>query len=273
MEGDGVPAKKTVGLMHSILPDVPWSAHGHHNRVGGKHTFHGVPILYGTAAYRGGRRHPPGGKTICAQFPRVTTMFGNNLGGSPLARHRHVVEWLLDKGRNGLGRIGAEFWPVVSRRYDITRRYPESTWNQLNLDKAMTRLLAAGPEGALPTPRFELLREGLQEAEAWLLIQRALAGRTVNGKLAARCTRLLSARKAIFGRARDATNWFWLEGSWVSVDMAAELFSCAAEVAREVGTRIRRTGLRSSVIGELPHGVADSRAPSGLSGCLGPPRA
>jgi hypothetical protein len=234
MVGDGVPAQKTVKLMNDVLPGVPWSAYGHHNRVGGKHKFHGVPVLFGTAAYGGGVRHPPGGKTICGQFPRVTGMFGSNLGASPLARHRHVVEWLLDYGRTGLGRVGVDFWPVLGRKSAgayLSRRYPESCWFQLSVENGLISLLAAGPNGAVRTVRFDVLREGYQEAEAWLTVKRALDGGKLNGELAARCRKLLSARKAVFGQARGATNWYWLDGSFASVDMAAELYSCAAEVA------------------------------------------
>jgi hypothetical protein len=240
MVGDGVPAQKTVKLMQGILPDVSWSAHGHHDRVGGKSNFHGVPILYGTAAYGNKKRHHPGGKTICAQFPRMTSMFATNINASPLARNRHVVEWLLGHGRNGLGRIGADFWSGILKNYSgggsrqttsLYVRYPESAWNQLNMTNALLAFTAPGPDGAIPTVRFEALREGYQEAEAWLTVRRALDGGKVNGELAARCKKLLSARKAVFGQARDATNWYWLDGSFVSVDMAAELYSCAGAVA------------------------------------------
>jgi hypothetical protein len=241
MVGDDTPAKASVKLMHSVLPDVPWCAHGHHDRVGGR--FYGVPILYGTAAYARRRRHPPGGKAICAQFPRMVTMFANNLKSSPLARHRHLVEWLLEShGRNGLGRIGVDFWGGLRKKgrgHAITNitslyvRYPESCWAQLNMTEALLVLTAPGPDGAIPTVRFEALREGYQEAEAYLLIWRALSGGKVSGELAVRCKKLLAARKETFGQARACTNWYWLDGSFVSVDMAAALFSCAAEVARE----------------------------------------
>jgi hypothetical protein len=237
MVGDGTPGKDGVKLMHSILPDVPWSAHGHHDRVGNK--FYGVPVVYGTAAYGNRKRHPPGGKTICAQFPRYTGMFANNLNASPLSRYRHVVEWLLGSGRNGLGRIGADFWEGMRKKTaggyrsgtSISTRYPESDWNQLNINNALLAFLAAGPEGAIPTIRFELLREGQQEVEARVFIERAVAGGKLPAALAAKCKKVIAARARTFGYGRRGINWDWLAGDFVSVDMAEELFSCAAEVA------------------------------------------
>ena len=49
----------------------------------------------------------------------------------------------------------------------------------------LTTLLAPGKEGAIRTARFELLREGVQECEARIFIEKALADQKLRGKLGA----------------------------------------------------------------------------------------
>lgn len=78
---------------------------------------------------------------------------------------------------NGFCRQGIDKWPVVNphRPDSEPRRMVHGTGGWGNLYRHKVRALAApGPDGALATVRFEMMREGLQETEARIYIERAI---------------------------------------------------------------------------------------------------
>ncbi len=67
--------------------------------------------------------------------------------------------------QRGLGRIGADYWPVVrdkrGRRVGyIWEQYPQSLWHSCNM---FSHMLNPGPDGPVATTRYEQMREGMQE--------------------------------------------------------------------------------------------------------------
>jgi hypothetical protein len=76
----------------------------------------------------------------------------------PMALH-WLTENCLVNGAAGVGRLGADFWP--------SRPIPYNYFSPAMTDPY---LLPPGPDGADASQRFEALREGVQEAEAriWL---------------------------------------------------------------------------------------------------------
>ena len=94
---------------------------------------------------------------------------------SPLGLHRAITEAALLCDRSGVGRVGIDFWgifPATGKHKDdyglgsISSRFPDSNWAQLNIGLGTGALAAPGPDGALSSTRFEMFREGVQEAEA-----------------------------------------------------------------------------------------------------------
>lgn len=83
--------------------------------------------------------------------------------------------------------------------------------------------------GAISTVRFEMTREGLQECEARILIEKALYDNALDAELTTRCQTLLDERQRCLRGA-----WF---GAWNYYSGAAlagrpeQLFTLAAEVA------------------------------------------
>ncbi len=78
----------------------------------------------------------------------------------------------------GFCRQGIDFWPVVNpHRPDAgRRRMVHGTGGWGNLYRHKVRSIAVpGPEGALPTVRFEMMREGLQDTEARIFLERQLS--------------------------------------------------------------------------------------------------
>jgi hypothetical protein len=138
-----------------------------------------------------------------------STASGLSLPLQSLAEQHVSSELALLSHQSGPGRIGLDFWPVLQSppgggrdmhrgSNTISARYPESSWHQLNLQRCCEALVAPGPDGALPTVRYEVIREGIQECEARIAIERVLvdpALRSALGSdLAARCEKLLDER-------------------------------------------------------------------------------
>jgi len=154
-------------------------------------------------------------------------------------------------GQRGLGRLGADYWPVLrdkrGRRMGKSyQRYPESDWLLLVIPDSF---LGPGPEGPVATNRMEAFREGVVEAEARIVIERALAneaGRTKLGEeLAKRCEDVLYRRHMMMWLSlSDLQNkgWRWpvaLAGHrwFIGSDWQQrrrELFDLAGEVEKKM---------------------------------------
>jgi hypothetical protein len=121
-------------------------------------------------------------------------------------------------------------------------------------------MLAPGRDGAVATHRFEMIREGLQEAEARVFIDRALVEKKITGELAKRCQEILDERTRAMlrgatplyisraawrdhpvnehawwsGCSEAGYQWFITSG-WQ--DRSKRLYDAAAEVAEKLGVK------------------------------------
>ena len=211
MVTDSEPTKAVVDLWRSLLPGVGWVRHAH----GSRKELHGVPYRYQlqvwhlrfanpnrTAQYHGWHRADLVGhlaRDLRANFPMLT--------------FRYLGEMNIGGAARGFGRFGADFWPVrEDARVGIhggwgalvsDGRFPKSSWRNLNVRLSF---LAPGPDGALATARYEMLREGVQECEARIVIDEALLEGRITGALAERCRKLLNARDTAMIRGFNITN-------------------------------------------------------------------
>jgi hypothetical protein len=106
-------------------------------------------------------------------------------------------------------------------------------------------MLAPGPHGAMPTERSEQVRQGIQECQARILIEKALLAGKLEPGLAKRCQDLLDLRTFHIrglGASGGAGSYETLGGTMINVwyegagsaGMSEKLFAAAAEVARAV---------------------------------------
>jgi len=182
---------------------------------------------------------------------------------SPLKQWRNFAEGTTVSARKGwpghnasaagFTRLGVDYWPLGEgprRRYLLNSYHPN--WGNMYRATGMA-FTAPGPDGPLGTARFEMLREGMQELEARITIERALLGGRINGALAENCRALLIKRartrwkggRFIAGqghsyRSQEERHW-GVSPDWQE-DVAA-LFELAGEVVETVGTgdRIAQT--------------------------------
>jgi Glycoside hydrolase 123, catalytic domain len=269
MAGDYIPTLGAVDQLHKAAPEATWAVHCHpyrpkiHNvATGYLCSVWGVfgtrdPALpkdyYGNNRYIGWKN-----PFLITAFPRTGNPIYEIFCVSPITLYRFMGEGaLVSAGRpnakppgvRGFGRIGADFWKVLKdkrgRGTFVCGRYPESAWGQLNLAYSTPYVLAPGKNGSVSTTRFEMLCEGLQEAEARVFIEQALldpARKSKLGKeLSARCQEMLDERVRTFMRAAGArerlsADWTWYFSS-NPLKATRKLYATAGQVATRLGTR------------------------------------
>ena len=193
MVSDLQPDKDDAEALKDLSGDLPWAAQCHpallrdkpprNNRiVQGVADVGYVAHVYAVSF----QVNPALGRLYGWQSPVHTAHYyrGYELLGAPLEVRLHP-EFALTGGQRGVGRIPAEFWPVLRdaqgrRRGRVAERYPENLWRNLDI---CTWFLAPGPDGPVATVRFEHLREGIQECEARILIEAALLDRSKRTRL------------------------------------------------------------------------------------------
>ena len=191
---------------------------------------------------------------LLADYERNRSL--NSLAGTTW---RQLGEYNVAGGQRGIGRIGADFWSVIKdsrgrRQGQVWARYPQSSRRNLDI---YTAVLAPGPDGPVATTRYEIFREGIQECEARIFIEAAMADESLAEKLGpaliARCEKVLIARISPMFRGQSnlqldghswdfATSWRasdgiaghtwfvgsgWQERSW-------KLYELAGEVAKKL---------------------------------------
>ncbi len=240
--GDCVPRKEAVEDLKSLAADARWVVQSHMKMdnlfgqpVGYLADVWNTPIapdpdrarLYGWKA--------PG---LRVTFPREGSSSVMAIRTpSPLVQYRVALEGMITAGIHGFARMGADFWNVLetpNRTYgqgrNIIGRYPESDWGQLYLGNTTPYVLAAGPDGALATARFEMIREGAQDMEARIFLEKTLLDPAARAKigddLSHRCQQLLDdrVRAILLGR----TSWLMFAGG---ADRRERLYELAGEVA------------------------------------------
>ncbi|MFI5381987.1 MAG: hypothetical protein ACHRHE_22050 [Tepidisphaerales bacterium] len=264
-------------VLQEASGNLPWINHTHGgNNVGKK--LNGVATVAYTAfvwnvqypqaapinadapkASSDGRLHGWKRPELYAEFRRFTA-----LNEWPASTILLFPEIQITGNQRGLGRVGADFWPVYKdkqgrRRSWIWDQYPQSLWHSCNL---MSHMLVPGPAGPVASTRYELMREGIQQCEARIAIESVLTDEAKKARLPAdlaqQAQQLLDDRvwqelKAFgdmqltgrsYATARDTWYYgcggtaghYWYAGSgWR--DNAQKLYTLAGEVERKLGQK------------------------------------
>jgi len=203
------------------------------DRGGGRVVCH--EFCYGMAMADPAKGLPPVWRQ--RSWPGVAFIRHNFDDTLSLLKYRTLAERSLYCGTRGFGRMGLDYWNVVKRadgKYDrIFNRWPHSSCAQR--EPNLYRLADSAPDGPAPTVRFEQVREGIQEAEAMIVVAEAVGEHPdkLGPGLAAECRQLLVDRlnyarrtcPEAYGRIPFRTNHYGWQG------LAARLFNAAAKVA------------------------------------------
>jgi hypothetical protein len=136
--------------------------------------------------------NPRDSMTAETELAKYRTVTESWMGALP----RGLYRWSKASGVRGLGRQGIDFWKVLGRKAQrshwsltLAGRYPETEWGHLNFARGVPALAGPGRAGAVPTTRYEALRENLQECEARIFIEKALLDDALKAKLGANLAR------------------------------------------------------------------------------------
>ena len=155
--------------------------------------------------------------------------------------YRMLTDNAIFLRKQGIGRIGFDFWDVLPARHDsdnerhIYNRYPYSSCAQRA--PALYTLSWPGPDGAETTQRFEVLCQGVQETEGMLAIAAALdkADSKLSKDNADRLRKVLYDRLWFVNtRPMISVRWSTMEdhvNNFGWRDLARQTFDCAALAA------------------------------------------
>jgi len=242
---DVVPSQACVDVLKAASGGAKWVMHCHPRRW----TCRNQPIGYLAHVWGSPvptldpkrRRYGWKEKHIYATFPRYGSGTVGKLSElSPPTQYRVALESAMCAGMQGYGWIGADFWPVIKGRYNRLGvpfdRYPDyDRRGNLGIAHAFVHILKPGKSGPVASIRFEMVREGIQETEARVFVERALHDPAKKAKLGAelatRCHKLLDDRIRTILRARSC----WDLLVWIDWDQRkADLYALAAEVASKL---------------------------------------
>ncbi len=231
MASDDRPSRTTTDMFKKVAPYARWVINSHNL---GKE-INGVEVGYIAYVRTGAKKEGMGWRN-----PQIETHFQrdkHDREASP-ERWRMLVEQALVAGYRGQGRIGADFWHVLlpgeTVESEMDNRVGCSGWTgNLKLNCSSCAMLAPGPDGAISTARFEALRESLQDCEARIAIEKALADvglrKRLDADLIKRCTAELAKRAKII----DHRNGPEPGRPWGP--LSRELFNLAAHVQEGIG--------------------------------------
>ena len=265
---DRVPDGSVVDFWNDLLPEVAWVKHAH-TRVGfsklGKTKFN---MGYSGTVWDRSTMLDTLTKTNKTAYgwknKEMSTFYPRDLRNSDSAVIFRIMPEMTTHGeQRGFARIGADFWSIEKGAIVSTfgsqhgsgvlasdGRFLRSSWLNLNIRIA---LLGMGLDGAVATVRYEMMREGVQETEARIAVEKALDGSKLRGDQSKRCGKLLLERDETiywsFNNSRHdfykqkgnggASTYTWacqspryftyayLNSGWQ--DKSAELYDAAAE--------------------------------------------
>jgi hypothetical protein len=143
--------------------------------------------------------------------------------GSDVFGLRKMPEGAIMRNHNGVGHgLGGDLFPIKSKGRSWHHKYGRGG---LGPEWATRCILASGKDGAIPTERYEMFREGMQLCEIILRLQQLLDAKSIPGDLAKRVNACLDRRSTAF------LNGYW-EGQ---LERDRELLEIAGEVAGVAG--------------------------------------
>ncbi len=172
------PGKAVFEDMEVISPGIKWFALRHEwwEEMGGRETAVSVGVYGDPGRVGPGRKYAYSWQDprLWAVWPR-TSVCNVRETSCPLFYHVFMNRVMI-AGTSGIGNIGADFWPVAQAGSGRPRSVVRGNWVQLTMGGWGTpsRLIAPGAKGPIGTVRLEMLREGIQDAEIRVLIEKAL---------------------------------------------------------------------------------------------------
>ena len=251
---DGTAPPKVLAAFDEIVPGgARWMRGLHHQtyvlkpyrlRGGGRVVLH--EFCYGLGLPELNKKpFPP----IWSYRGRPGTAYHRISGhetAATLIWYRTFPEQSLYRNTQGVGRICLDFFNVIKvrgrYRSHIYNRYPHSSCAQRR--PSLMKMTWPGPEGPETTVRFEAFCEGVQDAEAAIVLSDAIDNHAdlLGPELARQCRQVLVDR-VNYCRLWDQMKWahvYFHMHHYGWQELRRRLYDCAAEVSRKLARH--RTG-------------------------------
>jgi len=228
---EGLPDLRV--LLTEFVPDVYWSAGGHALRVDRQY-YRATAQIFGR--YTLVPKSQRGWKQAAVNVlnPRGGGNTHATAGGSLPFSYRLLADRAVAGGYRGFGRMGVDYWDGAY--YDGTRG------GAVFLQPGMSIhvLFWPGPGGADSSARYEMLLEGILEAEARIFLEQCIDRRALPAETAARFRDLLEehTRATMYVSIQSRTQLDEYFPRWQ--ERARRLFAAAAEAASIVGLDVDR---------------------------------
>lgn len=232
---DGTAAPEVFQMFSRILPGVGWFRACHRQVFGKPGPLKGgAEVVCWEFVYGLSVKDPAKGvPTIWHPEGPGVAFLRADFDNLPLLGFRTLAERSLFSRTRGFGRVCLDYWNLKmgSQKRNIFNRWPHSSCAQR--EPTVCHLAQPGPEGPVISLRLELMREGLQEAEATIVIAEAVAKHSdkLGSDLTARC------REVLFERV-DAARMVHATYGAVSLfhtgwrERASRLYETAAEISK-----------------------------------------
>jgi hypothetical protein len=235
------PAREVIGVAKQIWPGGVWAYTAHNGTLGGRWKTADanvtMPVKYSLCIWTEGRVTDRGGRELLRPRPGIwcNTARARHWDASPLAIVRNLPEEMLLRGHDGVGDFGGDLFPVKnpSGKGYFCLGNGRGTGGPNDAERA---ILAPGPDGPVPSERFENFREGVELAEAILFLEKALRDEILDDRLAEKVNRCLDQRSEIFRRYWYERGWNFIS-RWAPAGQAErdrQLLALCAEVAAQL---------------------------------------
>jgi len=261
------PSKDKVDVVERIWPDARWIKNAHAPNEKFEATNGSMPVKYAGWVWGCGPLYDPdclrewnkpavyfatGRKTyprpwesseglVDLGIPRVGVSFTKPglYDHSPLIRYRTIAEATLQGDVRGLAMVGGDFWPLPTEadgRFMVICDNKGGVGPRNNTRAA----ISPGPDGPVFSERLEMLREGMQVAEAIVFLQKALEAESVGDDLRRSIEETLDERARYYLRNTTPVELGpGYDSSWMTLecthwrDRDEQLFALAGEVAED----------------------------------------
>lgn len=221
-----------IALMAEVLPEVGWATSGHMRRPDA--TFRAAAGVMGPDL---------GPKSMSGWMNQFLYFLTPRTGGSVLCVEgistpftwRVWCDRAIYAGMNGLGRVGADYFEGA-----WLEGVKSIGYNQVG--RPCVQTLWPGESGVESGARNEVLLEGIQEAEARIFLEQALARKILSENLAAETQKVLDEhfRATLYIAAGGVDNLTMdTHGDWQA--RSRRLYQAAARVASQIGLDVNRT--------------------------------
>jgi len=255
---DARPFDKAIADLKAVSSGCPWmvATHPYTTEVGKtvKEAVGFMAHVWGintTPMPSEGRTYGWKNPVLETAFPRYgCSIVGHSLQTwSAISAFRVVMEAAMTspakgQGLRGLGRLGADFWHILPSNQSYHSRYPHYGDDACNPGYSADYNIGRGKTCPVSCARLEMIKEGIQEMETRIYLEKALTDKALMAKLgdvAQKAQAILDDRTIAIVKARGGAStskaadpgWLWFMGSgWQK--RSENLYDAAADAAKKL---------------------------------------